>query len=289
MLPAPAYNRPISYRSKDTRRVDDQFLDQMDQAFTGWSDPAAHLRSALENDHLELYCQPIRVLSSTGDYPMAEVLVRMREEESAMLPPGDFLPVFEHYRMMPDLDRWVVRAVAKRLRRGSTIPRFSINLSSQTLEDADFVAYVGAQIEEMRIAPGALLFEIDEADVLASPWAVELLGVALKRIGCGTLIDGFGLRSASFAPLKSMRVDFLKVDGSITRQVLSSGAADTKMRAVVRVGEALGIGIVAECVENLDVLGHLKTIGTGYAQGFGIFHPLPIDLIADSAIPCVHA
>jgi EAL domain-containing protein (putative c-di-GMP-specific phosphodiesterase class I) len=260
--------------------VDENFLDGMDQALTGWSDPAGRLHAALDNDELTLYCQPIRALRGAQEYPMAEVLVRMREEEKALLPPGEFLPVFEHYQMMSHLDRWVVRTVAKRLKLGSKVARFTINLSSQALDDPDFPDYVAGQIKTAGIAPGSLVFEIDEADLLSRPRAAELAGAALKHIGCATLIDSFGRRAVSFAPLKTMRVDFIKVDGSITRQVLTSGSAETKTKAIVRVGETLGIGIIAECVEEQDALLRLKALGVGYAQGFGILRPHPMDSIA---------
>ena len=262
--------------------MDEKFLDRMDQQLTGWSDPAGQLQAALDNDELTLYCQPIRALAGTRDYPMAEVLIRMRNEEKSLLPPGEFLPVFEHYRMMPQLDRWVVRSAAGFLARGSKVPRLTINLSGQTFEDPGFPDYVAEQAGTAGIATSAMLFEIDEADVLAHPWSAELTGAALKRIGCGTLIDGFGRKSVSFAPLKTLRVDFIKVDGSITRKLLASGAADTKYKAILRVGEALGIGVIAECVEDQDVLVRLKALGTGYAQGFGIAHPHPIGSISTS-------
>jgi EAL domain-containing protein (putative c-di-GMP-specific phosphodiesterase class I) len=263
-------------------RVDEKFLDQMDQEFTGWSDPAARLHAALDNDELTLYYQPIRALTGAEGYPLAEVLVRMGKEEKALLPPGEFLPVFEHYGMMGHLDRWVVRTLARRVKElGSKIPRFTINVSGQTLEDPDFPDYVAEQARATGIAPGSMLFEIDEADLLSNPRAAELLGVALKHIGSGTLIDGFGRRAVSFAPLKTMRAEFIKVDGSITRRVLAGGAAETKMKAVVRVGEALSMGVIAECVEEQDVLIRLKALGAGYAQGFGISRPQPIDFIAD--------
>src|SRR4051812_5681545 len=110
----------------------------MDSELAGWSDPAHRLQDALERDEFELYCQPILQFAGEG-YPMAEVLVRLREEERALLPPGEFLPVFEHYRMLPQLDRWVVRHTVKRLAQGSRIACFTVNLSGQTLEDSDFV------------------------------------------------------------------------------------------------------------------------------------------------------
>lgn len=260
--------------------MDPVFLDQMDQELTGWSDPVSSLHAVLENDGLALYCQPIRALTGAQGYPLAEVFVRMRKEENSMLPPGEFLPVFEHYKMMPFLDRWVVRTLARRLRSGSRIPRYTVNLSSQTLEDPEFPDFVAAQARAKGISPGSMLFEIDEADLIARPWAVEISGAALKRIGSGTVIDGFGHRSVSFAPLKTLRVEFLKVAGSITRGLLAGGTAETKAKAIVRVGDALGIGVIAECVEDQDVLLRYKALGAGYAQGFGIYEPQPIDTFA---------
>ena len=103
------------------------FLDEMDPQLAGWADPMARLREALSRDELVLYCQPVLDLQ-TMQFPMAEVLVRLREEEAALLPPGDFFPVFEHYRMLPDLDRWVVAHVVSRLAQGSRIPRLIVNV-----------------------------------------------------------------------------------------------------------------------------------------------------------------
>jgi predicted signal transduction protein with EAL and GGDEF domain len=87
---------------------EDQFLEQMSRELAGWSDPLERLNQALERDELQLFCQPILRLRPPRKFVMAEVLVRLREEEALMLPPGDFLPVFEHFGMMPELDRWVV-------------------------------------------------------------------------------------------------------------------------------------------------------------------------------------
>ncbi len=252
----------------------------MDQGLTGWSDPAARLRAALEKDELELYCQPIRTLNGPAGFPMAEVLVRLREEETALLPPGEFLPVFEHYRMMPQLDRWVVRSTLRRLRQGSKLPRFTVNLASQTLADLQFPEFVATELKASGVAAASLLFELDELDVLAIPEAAARFVSAIKPLGCGVMIDGFGRRSVSFAPLKTLRVDFIKVDGSIIRRILKNEPAQGKLKAILRVGEAIGIGVVAECVEEQDVLLRLKALGVGYVQGFGVYRPHPIDSMA---------
>jgi EAL domain-containing protein (putative c-di-GMP-specific phosphodiesterase class I) len=255
------------------------FLEEMNDALAGWSDPAAHLRDALRNDELQLYYQPILTLKS-GQFEIAEVLVRMREEEKALLPPGDFLPVFEHFRMMPDLDRWVMRHVIDRVRRRSRIGRFSINVSGQTLADPHFPGCVFDELKSAGVPAAALLFEIDESDILQQPSVAENFASAMKAVGCGLLLDSFARRSVSFAPLKTLKVDFIKVDGSIVRNILKNNIALTKLKAVLRVGEVIGLGVIAECVEEQDILLRLKALGVGYAQGFGIHQPGPLEKIA---------
>jgi EAL domain-containing protein (putative c-di-GMP-specific phosphodiesterase class I) len=260
--------------------VDDKFLERMDSELAGWSDPVTRLREALKKNEFELYCQPILALSGKDRYPMGEVLVRMREEERALLPPGEFLPVFEHYGMLPQLDRWVVFHVVQRLGRGSRIPRFTVNVSGQTLQDPEFLPYVAAATQKYGVPSASLLFEIDESDVLAKLEAAARFASAAKGLGCGVLIDGFGRRAVSFTPLKVLRVDFVKVDGSIVRKLLASEAARTKLNAILRVADALRIGIVAECVEQQDILARLKALNVSHAQGFGIHQPQPIDSIS---------
>jgi EAL domain-containing protein (putative c-di-GMP-specific phosphodiesterase class I) len=250
----------------------------MSQELTGWSDPSARLRQALDRDELQLYCQPILSLRLPGGFVMAEVLVRLREEETLMLPPGDFLPVFEHFGMMPELDRWVTSHVARWLAgaRPGGFRSFSVNLSVQTIGDPEFPDFVAAELRNMNIPPASLTFEIEEASVLARTGSSAEFAVAVKAIGCKVAIDGFGQRSVSFAPLKALRVDYVKVDGSIVRNLLRSSVAEQKLKAIVRVGEAIGVGVIAECVEETDILARLKLLNVGYAQGFGIARPAPI-------------
>src|SRR5260221_14182604 len=148
--------------------MDEKFLTEMDQALTGWSDPVARLREALDKNEFALYCQPIRSLAN-GAFPIAEVLVRLREEEAAMLPPGEFLPLFEHYGLMPQLDRWVVRHVVQRLKAGSRVPGFSININARSLEDGEFVPFAPSELKAARGPAHAVLSETDEP-----PWLAKL-------------------------------------------------------------------------------------------------------------------
>ena len=257
---------------------DDPFLEQMNRELAGWSDPVARLQQALDKDELQLYCQPILSLRPPGVFVMAEVLVRLREEEALLLPPGDFLPVFEHYRMMGQLDRWVVRHVVRWLANSPPggFRRFSINVSGQTLEDEDFPRFLAGELLAIRVPPQALTFEIDEHDTLLRLEAAARFAQAAKKSGCKVLIDGFGHRSVSFVAFKTLRTDFVKVDGSIVRALSRSEVARQKMKAVVRVGETIGVEVIAECVEDADVLAQLRALRVGYAQGFGIARPAPI-------------
>jgi len=260
--------------------VGDEFLDRMDSELAGWNDPVRRLRGAIDNNEFTLYCQPILQFAGEARYPLAEVLVRLREEEKALLPPGEFLPVFEHYRMMPQLDRWVVRNTIKRIAAGSRIPRFTVNLSGQTLADPEFLKFVGGQLSMYKVAPDRLMFELDEGDLLLhQDWATQF-ATSFRSLGVRLLVDGFGRRAVSFSVIQALGVAFVKVDGSITRKLLANEVARNKMNAVLRVGEALGFAVVAECVEDQDVLMRLKALGVGYAQGFGIFQPHAIDKVA---------
>jgi EAL domain-containing protein (putative c-di-GMP-specific phosphodiesterase class I) len=272
--------RPMSANGGDGAasgpQADEKLLERMAEQLVGWEQPAARLRDALQHDHFRLYAQPILDLRGAAPAAFAEVLVRLREEEARMLPPGDFLPAFEHYRMMGQLDRWVVRNALRQLERWP-VAALGVNVSAQTLEEPAFVPFVAMQSRMAGVDPGVLVFEIDENDALERRAAAERFAAAMKGIGCRILIDGFARRSVSFEPLKALLADFVKVDGSIVRHVLASGGAEAKLKAIVRVGEVTGIGVIAECVEEPAVLARLKELGVGYAQGFGVGRPEPIE------------
>ena len=255
----------------------DPQLQKMDDELAGWSEPATRLRQALDKDELALYCQPIAALTGAVRFPMAEVLIRLREEEKAMLPPGEFLPVFEHYGLMPDLDRWVVRKVVQHLARGSRIPRFTVNVSSQTLDDPAFPKAVALELVSAGVPGTAVHFEISEADIIARMDASSRFSTAIRAVGCGLVVSGFGRRTVTFLPLKTLRPDYVKVDGVIIRKLLTAPASEAKLKAILRVGEVMGFQSIAEMVEDQDILLRLKALGVGFAQGFGIQQPHPIE------------
>ncbi len=240
-------------------------------------DPTDILHRALRTNELQLYYQPILALADAERYALGEALVRVREEERASLPPGEFLQIFEHYRLMPQLDRWVVRNLLQALSQGSRVPVFSMNVSRQTLGDREFPAFVADELVRKGVSAKSLMFEIEENDALALPEAATRFTTAMSATGCGIIIDGFGRNSASLMVLKRLHVDFVKVDGHVIRGLLSSEIARKQMGVILRIAKTIGFGVIAADVEEQDILLRLKTLGVGYAQGFGIQQPMPIE------------
>ncbi len=161
----------------------DPLMQGLDEELAGWGEPASRLREALAKDELALYCQPVAALSGPMRFPMAEVLIRLHEEEKAMLPPGEFLPAFEHYGMMPDLDRWVLRKVLEHIARGSRIERFAINVSTQTLKDTDFAKSAAVELVSAGVPGTSVLFEINEP----TPWRGSTIASVRDRRARGGL------------------------------------------------------------------------------------------------------
>ena len=250
-------------------------------AHTAWSDPVNDLRHALLQNQFRLYCQPIAALFGSVMYPMAEVLVRLSEEESALLPPGDFLPLLEHYGMMPELDRWVVRETLRRRARGCEIARFSINLSPQTIADAGFAHFFADELDAHGVSAQAIVFEIDERDAASAPSSVRRLCAAVGSLGSSISIDGFGRGQGKLASLALPCVQYVKLHGSLTRYIDTDESALARMLEILRVAGDLGVEAIAESVESDVVLARLRAIKVRYVQGFGVCVPQSIDSLSE--------
>jgi len=254
-----------------------------DPELAGWAKPEARLRDALERNDFALFCQPIQALAADlrddERFPIGEILVRMREEEQAMMPPGEFLPVVEQRHHAVVLDRWVVSHLARSLSKGLRVRSLSMNVSGQTLADDDFPKHVAMELKVHRVPADALVFEVEEHNLLHDEARVTRFAATMKVVGCGLLIDGFGRKSVSFTPLKTVGPQFVKVDGSIVRKVLTSEVARTKLNAIIRVGQAIGLKVIAECVEEPEILARIRAAGVGFAQGFGIVQPQPLETL----------
>ncbi len=240
------------------------------------------LVAALERNEFTLYWQAIDRLGHAAHGPaMHEVLLRMNEEEAYHLPPGTFLPVAEELGLLPDIDRWVVRHVVD-FAAGIGAPADSIymvNLSAPTIVDPGFGEFVRGRLASCAVPGKVLCFELPEADVLANPAAYREFVGSLDGSGCRFAVSGFGRNPLSLRLLKQLRVDFLKLDGSIVLDILRSPAQLAQVKSINRAAHAAGMSVVAECVESDCTREALDRIGTDFAQGFGVAPPHPMSAL----------
>lgn len=208
---------------------------------------------------------------------MHELLIRMRDEEQNMVPPGAFLPIAERFNMMPDIDRFVVRKAlaACAAANATAASMLCINLARASIEDRSFSEFVARALEHSGVPGQALCFEIADADAIACLPAAVSFARKLKPLGCHFTLDGFGRAGVGFEHVKALPLDFLKIDGSIILQILRVPEALTKVRAIQRVSKVIGIRTIAAMVEDEESQQRLRAVGIDFAQGFGIGRPHP--------------
>lgn len=254
------------------------YLSSLTEELSGWGNPRERIRQAIQNDGFDLYAQDIVALGADAPLKtMRELLIRMRDEEQNMVPPGTFLPIAERFNMMPDIDRFVVRkAIAARAAAdAAAAPVLCINLARSTIEDRSFPEFVARALEQSGMPGEALCFEIADGDAIACLPDATRFARELKPLGCRFTLDGFGSARIGFEHVKALPLDFLKIDGSIILQILRVPEALAKVRAIQRVSKVIGLRTVAEMVESDDSLERLRAVGVDYAQGFGIAKPRP--------------
>ncbi len=239
----------------------------------------ARVTRAAEDNRLELYFQPIMSLTRASERAFYELTVRLRDDGGALVPPTEFIPAAERYNVMSVIDRWVVgqavELLRERQRRGQPLPLLAVNLSGTSLNEQSFVDYVLHSVAEPEIA-GALCFEIAETAAVTSLANARYLMSELRRRGCRFALDDFGTGASSFVYLKTLPVDFLKIDGQFISHITQDAVNRSMVEAIGKVGRALGIATVAECVESEAVLDELKRIGVDYAQGYHLAQAVPI-------------
>ncbi len=242
--------------------------------------------SALKEGRFRLYSQPIVALRS-GDNPVwHEILVYMVDQEGQTIPPMAFIPAAERYNLMPAVDRWVVANTLAWLRQAKRVaaPRAcSINLSGRSLCENRFLEFIVAEIERSGVDPTCVSFEITETAAVANFAQAQQFIIALKRMGCRFALDDFGSGLSSFAYLKHLPVDYLKIDGNFVRDMANDRIDCAMVEAINQLGHVMGIQTIAEYVESREVLEKLKIVGVDYVQGFAVGYPLPIEETAAAA------
>jgi len=243
------------------------------------------LQSALKDHRFELYCQPIVAAYGDGDAgPAMEMLVRLRDDNGEQVAPADFLQAAERYRLMGLVDRQVVQATLDALGRGAIAlpPKRSvgINISGQTLADAQFLEFVVDSFDATGANPAQVCFEIAEAAVIANlDHARRFIGV-LHGMGCRFALDDFGSGIGSFAKLKLLAVDFLKIDGTFMRNLARDSVNQAMVTAMIKLARTMNFKVIAEQIEDESTAEAARVMGADYLQGYAIGRPEPLALAA---------
>ncbi len=240
----------------------------------------SRIKHALENDSFILHRQKIVSLrAADNNIPAYEFLIRIKNDDGSLTMPDTFIPAAERYNLMEEIDRWVVNKVflslSNSISNGHAYSCF-INLSGNSLGDAGIYSYIQEQLKFYAIPPNLICFEITETAAIANlNLAMEFIR-DIRSEGCYFALDDFGAGLSSYSYLKSLPVDYLKIDGSFIMGLLSDKVDLAIVESITRIGHVAGLRIIAEFVENDSVMYKLTDMGIDFAQGYGIEKPIPV-------------
>ncbi len=241
----------------------------------------SRINQALEQNRFGLAFQPIVPVSEAPNGRHYELLLRMFDETGVTILPGAFLPAAERYNLVGRLDQWVLDTAMSWLcendRHLQDITLCSINLSGHSLGDERLLDRLATRLRTQGPEPSKLCFEVTETAAISNMYnAVDFIRT-LRQMGCRFALDDFGSGLSSFAYLKNLPVDFIKIDGVFVEDIATNPVAHAMVRAINEIGQVMGMKTVAEFVDSEQTLETLRTIGVDYAQGYGIGRPRPIE------------
>ena len=230
------------------------------------------LQTALHEDGFELAVQPIIAMSSEADSgPSVEVLIRLTDERGQTTNSAEFLRPAERYQMMPQIDRWVINSSLAAIASGeiklSARRSCAINLSSQTLGDEAFLGFVVDSLDRSGVAPSSICFEVTEGAILSNVQHAQRFIEVLHGIGCEFSLDDFGSGLGSFSSLKHLPIDYLKIDGTYTRNLQTDLVNQEMVSAMINLARTMQFRVVAEQVEHQEDFDWLRNIGVDFVQG----------------------
>ncbi|MCC5617938.1 EAL domain-containing protein [Nostoc sp. CHAB 5836] len=242
----------------------------------------SRITQALAENRFCLYSQAIVAIAPTAtEESHYEILLRLRDEEGNIIAPMAFIPAAERYNLMPTIDRWVIKTLFKSWslaeHDGKTI--YALNLSGTTINDDQFISFLREQFALYQVPPQSICFEIRETVAIANLTKASQFISELQRYGCRFALDDFGSGMSSFACLKTLPVDYLKIDAGFIKNIMENSVDDAMVEAIARIGRIIGVKTIAEFVENDDILERIKALGVHYAQGYGVAKPRPLVFI----------
>ncbi len=269
------------YRAKTNGKAQAVVFDRsLDDAVSERLSLLSELRRARVEEEFVLHYQPVVDLE-TGAVVGAEALLRWQHPTRGLVPPAEFVPIAEESGLIVPLGRWVLREACRQLARwrsGGSESRqllISVNVSARQLQTDGFVADVRSALEEAGLEPRALLLEVTEAAVVRDPARAAAMLESIRAMGVGLVLDDFGTGYSSLAMLDALPFDGLKLDRTSVMRMGTSGGSVPLVRAIVDLGRALGLSLVAEGIENEHQLDELRRLGVREGQGFRFARPLP--------------
>ena len=240
---------------------------------------ASELREALEEQRFLLFAQPICALAGAGSRPWYEILLRLRQRDGRIVLPGAFLPAAERFGLMPLIDRYVLDRVLGRLLQPDRADgaRLSVNLSGRSLEDASIVDTLDRYLANPGHPPDQLCLELTETTAVAHLGRTREFIGRLRGAGCRFGLDDFGTGVSSFAYLKHLPVDYLKLDGSFVRDITREPIDHAMVESIHRLAQIMGFETIAEFVEDAPTLELLRQIGIHHGQGYLLGKPAPLE------------
>lgn len=239
----------------------------------------SRIHQALADGRFRLFVQPI--VPTAGGTEHHEVLVRMLDRQGELVLPGAFIPAAERFNLMPEIDRWVISGVFSLISeyREQLVDggyRFAINLSGGSVSDRETLDFIVHKLDQYQIPGEMISFEITETAAIDNLSSAGHFIRVLKRYGCRFALDDFGSGLSSFAYLKNLPVDFLKIDGAFVKDMVQDPIDLAMVQAINQIGHVMKLETIAEFVENQAVFDRLREIGVDYAQGFGVARPVPL-------------
>jgi diguanylate cyclase (GGDEF)-like protein/PAS domain S-box-containing protein len=233
----------------------------------------ARLSEAVAHDLFELHYQGVYRIAD-GALLHLEALVRLRDTLSGeLIPPGVFIPVAEKSARIVEIDRWVLRRVVRLLTERPDMPPVAVNLSGRSFDDPSMPGYIADLLREHAVRTQRLIIEITETAAVSDLTDAQRFIESIRATGCPVCLDDFGAGFASFAYLKHLEVDAIKIDGMFIRNLAHDHDNQVFVRGMVEVARGLGKETVAECVEDAAALALLAKMGVDKAQGFHLDMP----------------
>ncbi len=237
----------------------------------------SRINHALDQDRFQLFFQPIVPLQGVDKGLHVEILLRMWGESGRLIFPMAFIPAAERFDLMPAIDRWVIRNVFSFCENsGRDDVTYAINLSGASLSDAGLMEFLREQFANYEVLPCNISFEITETAAISNlSEAIHFIS-ELKMHGCRFALDDFGSGLSSFAYLKNLPVDYLKIDGGFIRGIIDNPIDCAMVESINHIGHVMEIKTIAEFVENDEIYKCVKDLGIDYAQGYNIAKPRPL-------------